>query len=91
MLAALALPGLLERTADRPVTLGGAALMTLMVLALAPGIAAAGHGSCWRGSSSGLAFGRPDSMDACCDDHRIPRTARRSPPRSSRCRMAAGC
>lgn len=42
MLAALALPRLLDRVPDRPVMLGGAALMVLALLALAGEIAARG-------------------------------------------------
>jgi MFS family permease len=42
MLAALALPRLLDKVPDRPVMLGGAALMVLALLALAAGVAAFG-------------------------------------------------
>ena len=44
MLAALALPRVLERTADRPVMVGGAALMVLTLLGLAAEVAARGLG-----------------------------------------------
>lgn len=47
MLAALGLPALLDRTDDRPVMLGGAALMTLALLALAATVAAAGLSWPW--------------------------------------------
>jgi H+ antiporter protein len=47
MLAALGLPALLDRTDDRPVMLGGAAVMTVALLVLAAAVAASGLSWPW--------------------------------------------
>lgn len=94
MLAALALPLLLDRVPDRPVMVGGAALMVLTLLALAGQVAALGlSGPVLLGAwlLLGLGYSAVLTLQAAfCAVPRTKRIALGSSRRSSRSAMPAG-
>ncbi len=95
MLAALALPKLLDRVPDRPVMVAGAALMVLTLLGFwperspplgSPGSSSSARGCWWAWGTRPCS--RPRAVS--CAGRHTPRIALRSSPRSSRSATPAG-
>ena len=89
MLAALALPRMLERMPDRTAMLAGAGILALGMLV---GPFAGGLASLmplWFFLGLGYSLTQTPT-GGCCGARRMPRIVRRSSPRSSRCRTHAG-